>query len=294
MTGRNAKLGFGTFMLPVLAIPVGLAVLAAYSLQSAKPAAAPVAAPQAVVAATAPQAVEVEASQSGDPLDTGRPVCIVGFSKNLCPGNLSGGNWKVVECLDPQGNICTTLVGTDSLLRVTMRNNPDFCLSPITATCDEAPDVSGDFQAKLGFRIRLNGPCPVRGCWEGTWNLFDGGPLTIPIASGSIEGTLGVGTHRVPSPCLVPVGARCGDDCESCRNATFDPELNQWSIHVEGSIRGTVLQGKHAGCTVCVTMQGYFLAPADREGNPIPPDQTGSGWFFCGTADGVLECECLF
>ncbi|KKK94332.1 hypothetical protein LCGC14_2683910, partial [marine sediment metagenome] len=50
MTGRNAKLGFGTFMLPVLAIPVGLAVLAAYSLQSAKPAAAPVAAPQAVVA----------------------------------------------------------------------------------------------------------------------------------------------------------------------------------------------------------------------------------------------------
>ena len=229
---------------------------------------------------------------NGGPLDNNPAVCLVGFSKNLCNGNLTGGLWKRVQCTTPIA--CKTLIGTDAQLRVNMRNNPDLCDPNGVATCDEAPDVSGVFVAKLNFRVRLNGPCPVRGCWEGTWTLFGDGPVIFPIASGNIEGTLGVGTHRVPL-CVTPVPGRCGDPCERCYNAQLDPNVEppRWIIHVEGSMRGTVSQGQHAGCRVCVTVQGYFVAPADADGNLIPPNVTPTGWSFCGTADGVLECDCI-
>ena len=280
MIRSNARRGFIT---PLMAIPLSLAMLAPYAHRSAG-SSDQSAAPQ--------QRAEAQVAGNGGTQESNTPVCIVGFSKNLCNGSLTGGLWKRVECQFPID--CTTLVGTGALLKVNMLNNPEICGPGIADTCDEAPDVSGDFQAKLDFRIRLNGPCPVRGCWEGKWNLFDGGPITIPIASGDIEGTLGVGTHRVP-PCLTPVGVRCGDECERCYNAQLSPVINplSWTIHVEGSIRGKVLQGKHAGCQVCVTMQGYFVAPAGADGLPIPPDQIASGWSFCGTADGVLECDCI-
>lgn len=276
MIRPNVRRGFIT---PLMAIPVGLALLAPYLYRSAGSSDQSAVPKQLVVAS--------ESGNGGGQANT-PSVCLVGFSKNLCNGTLTGGLWKRVECDFPIA--CTTLVGTNSLLRVNMLNNLEICGPGFTDTCDEAPDVMGVFQANLNFRIRLNGPCPVRGCWEGTWKLFGDTPL--PIASGNMEGTLGVGTHRVP-PCITPVGVRCGDDCERCYNAQLDTTVfpPRWIIHAEGSIRGTVSQGKHAGCRVCVTMQGYFVAQADADGNLIPPDD--APWTFCGTADGVLECDCI-
>jgi hypothetical protein len=268
------------FVWPLATIPVGLALLVPYFSQPAKSTDGP---------AGSQQIASVQETGGGSSQDGIIPVCLVGFSKNLCEGRLAGGRWQTVGCpTDP----CLTLVGNGARLKLAVKNNPDPCCDTSTVPCDEAPDVSGVMEAVLDFRIRLNQPCPVRGCWEGTWNIFSGSVL--PIASGGIEGTLGVGTHRVPE-CVTPgPPARCGDRCERCYAAEFDGTFDpgRWIIHVEGSMRGRVSQGPHAGCLVCVTMQGYYVAPAGDDGLPLPPDVTAVGWTFCGTADGVLECEC--
>lgn len=278
MIERNVRRGVIKIL---VAVPVGLTLFGLYHFRSTEVSAGPVH-PQ--------QAAQLQTAGKGGTADTGTPLCILGFSKNMCDGELTGGDWKTVSCdVSPPGP-CSTLVGTNATLSVTLQNNPDTCGTISELPCDEAPDVVGQFNAALDFRIRLNENCPVRGCWEGTWEIT--GAIEPPIASGGIEGTLGVGTHRVPA---CPAPNACDTQCETCYAAVFDDSKEPafWTFHVEGSMRGLVLEGEHAGCRVCVTMQGYFVAEAGTDGSPLPPDETIAGaWTFCGTIDGVLECDC--
>ena len=218
------------------------------------------------------------------------PSCIWGFSKNLCNGHLRGGQWVVTHC-----GPCVTLVGQDAKLEVRVLHNPDPCSETSIIPCDDTESLIGVLIGKGDYHIRLNGPCPVRGWWQTPWDLIDADGLNL--ATGWLDGTLGTGTHRVPlCPSPGPVPDRCGDKCELCYMAEFDNSFDpgRWIIHVEGSMVGTVIADQHvyAGCMVRVTMQGFFVAPADSDGLPIPPDQVENGWTFCGTADGVLDCPC--
>ncbi|MEE8587431.1 MAG: hypothetical protein V3T83_21545, partial [Acidobacteriota bacterium] len=116
---------------------------------------------------------------------------------------------------------------------------------------------------------------------EGTFRLLDEPTQTILLASGMIEGTLGVGTHRANQ-------GEPGADCEECHAARFDSFLNAWLIHSEGFIRGNVLQGPHAGCELRASFQGEFTANGDASG----PQAPNYSWGFEGKADGVLLCPC--
>jgi hypothetical protein len=209
------------------------------------------------------------------------PSCIWGVSKNLCNGTLRGGKWDIVKCGE-----CVNLVGLESKLEVRMLHNQDPCCEFSTVPCDEAEKLQGILVGAGEFHIRLNEPCPVRGWWQMPWDVYES-TGTKPIATGWLDGTLGTGTHRVPK-CRVPwpEERRCGDKCETCYMAEYNPKTNQWIIHVEGSMVGKTIKE----CQVRVTMQGFFTAPADKKGLPIPPSK--KEWTFCGTVDGVLDCPC--
>jgi hypothetical protein len=213
------------------------------------------------------------------------PSCIWGVSKNLCDGRLYGGKWDIVKCGE-----CVNLVGLESKLEVRMLHNPDPCCDLSTTPCDEAEKLYGVLVGKGEYHIRLNKPCPIRGWWQTPWDVYTQ-TGTKPIASGWLDGTLGTGTHRVPKcPDITPEYRRCGDKCETCYMAEFDASVKpgRWIIHVEGSMVGKTVNE----CQVRVTMQGFFVAPADKEGMPIPPNELEKGWTFCGTVDGVLDCPC--
>lgn len=220
-----------------------------------------------------------------DPTDV-EPSCIWGASKNLCDGRLRDGEWVVTQCGE-----CINLVGEGAILRVDVYHNVEPCCDDATVPCDDTESLVGELFIKGEYHIRLNGPCPVRGWWQGSWDWYNG---TIwPIATGWLDGTLGTGTHRVPiCPTGYP-GQRCGDKCETCYMAEFDEEEGRWIIHVEGSMVGEVANiEEYAGCMVRVMIQGFFVAPSTADGTPIPPNEVEDGWTFCGTMDGVLDCPC--
>jgi hypothetical protein len=263
-----------------LLIPVGLLTLLAFR--------------DAIGQLARPLPPEAAASVLSDPADRAPsgPVCIDGFSKNLCQGRLSNGVWTEVTCTKPDGTVCRTLIGEGATLAVSVRSNPDVCDPTAPAgRCDETPDLEGPLMAVLNFRLRRDAPCPVRGCWEGRFH-WSHSALDVIIARGSTQGTLGVGSHR-SALCINDDGTaeQCGPECENCYAAYFDATTGLWRIHVEGSLRGRVLAGPHRNCRICVTLQGEFEAPGGPDG-PQPPASGTPGWRFCGTMDGVLECPC--
>jgi hypothetical protein len=74
----------------------------------------------------------------------------------------------------------------------------------------------------------------LRGCFSGRWYL------TLPnggiLAFGTLDGTVGCGTHRGPGTA----------PCEECH----EPK------HFEGRLEGRVLRGKCEGATLCATLAG--------------------------------------
>ncbi len=219
--------------------------------------------------------------------------CLVGVSKNLCNGLLLNGSWQEVVCGTAANTTCRTLVGRGATLQVMVQNNPDGCSNtptPVIVRCDESPTLSGPLSATLDFRLRLGDACQTRGAfWGNYW--MSANMLPVIAVAGSMEGTAGVGTDR-PVRCLATSPTpTCGSACETCAAARFDAANNRWTIPVEGVMRGRVAFGPHAGCVIRVSMSGTFSAPGTIRG-PIPPDQLGTGWFFCGAMDGILECPC--
>lgn len=216
--------------------------------------------------------------------------CIWGFSKDICTGELRNGNWRIVQC-----GRCVTLIGRNVEWKFRFQANPESCCPTVDTPCDDAGALDSTFLAVMDVQIRLNDPCRFRGSYEGKFELYDAVVPTIqPFAYGTINGTLGVGTHRVPQ-CIHPNVMLCGEKCETCYVVVPDPSALPppfYFVHTEGLLKTTeILDGPYAGCELTSSLQGYFKMPVNRSGMPIWPSV--QVWPFCGTADGVVACRCL-
>jgi hypothetical protein len=198
-------------------------------------------------------------------------VCIVGVSKNLCGGALSGGNWFPLQCTGPKDVKCSTLTG----------NGVAFA-SPVKSagsSCDEAKELDGNLRTVINVNLRQNPVLLEEGSFGGTFDLLQNGGI---VASGRINATMGVGTHHPACD------GKCGKACEKCYAASFDTVNKVWTIHSEGFMDGRVSAGVFKGCAIRWSFTGEFKA----KGNPKGPKPPGEGWGFCGNVDGVLECPC--
>ena len=198
-------------------------------------------------------------------------VCIVGVSKNLCGGALSGGNWTPLKCTGPKEIKCSTLMGTGVAFASPVKTggNP----------CDEAKELDGNLRTVIDVNLRQHPVLLEEGSFKGTFDLLQNGGI---IAQGTINATMGVGTHHLSCD------GKCGKSCERCYAASFNTTQGVWSIHSEGFMDGQVSAGPFKGCQIRWSFQGQFTAKGKPEG-PTPP---GGGWKFCGNVDGVLECPC--
>ena len=198
-------------------------------------------------------------------------VCIVGVSKNLCEGGLSGGNWTPLQCTGPKEIKCSTLMGIGVAFASPVQTNAN--------PCDEAKELDGNLRTVINVNLRQHPKLLEEGSFEGKFDLIQQGGI---IAQGRINATLGVGTHRPAC------NGKCGKDCERCYAASFDTLKKVWNIHSEGFMDGQVTAGVFKGCRIRWSFQGQFTAKGGPKG-PTPP---GEGWRFCGNVDGVLECPC--
>jgi hypothetical protein len=200
-------------------------------------------------------------------------ICVLGTSKSLCKGKLTGA-WPPASCT-LGGATCTT--GTASQLSFLA------ALAPGDPSCDETPELSNlNFNASFPqANLRLQSPDPVRGSLIGQFSILNNAGLLF--AKGTFEATLGVGTHRAAC------GGSCSlASCEQCYAATFNPSSKSWQIHSEGFLRGQVTAGPHKGCGIRWSLAGTFTALGTAQG----PDPNHP-WDFCGNLDGVLECPCI-
>lgn len=212
-------------------------------------------------------------------------VCIYGFSKSWCDGSVRGGDWDVFTCPDCPDR--AVLKGFGALFDGQLTAGTGTCMGPDgqRGACDDAKDLAGALRATVDFNALRGAACPGRGSWGGTWTLFDGTVFPPLRATGRIDATVGVGTHRV-NECQF---ASCGPNCELCYNATFTDATSIWVLHNEGFLEGEVLAGHFEGCRIRASLQGKVEANGDVFG-PLPPNDE---WFnSCFTLDGVLECPC--
>ena len=166
---------------------------------------------------------------------------------------------------------------------------PEKLLGDVTSNLD-CDEVFRD----LGITVPAGGVLKFEAIWDrnvrvGDWRGFHKGkfrifyevpalpkPKIIAVASGKLNGTHGVGTHRLPLP-----APHDGEDCEECS-------------HYEGALIGAVIvAGKYKG-KLEATYAGVYLKAAVDEPQgccpapPIPP----SGRFIM-TLDGVAVTRCL-
>lgn len=198
-------------------------------------------------------------------------MCLIGVSKDLCGGALSGGHWAPLQCNNPQGLKCSTLTGTGVAFGAPIKNT--------SLPCDEAKNLNGNLRFVISTEVRLQPPLVAEGAFQGSFDLLQNGGI---VAQGRINATLGVGTHRPACD------GKCGKDCEKCYAASFNPSAKAWTIHTEGFMDGQVNTGVYKGCRIRWSFEGSFNARGDEKG-PTPP---GEGWKLCGNVDGVLECPC--
>ncbi|HEX7185212.1 MAG TPA: hypothetical protein VF756_25530 [Thermoanaerobaculia bacterium] len=216
------------------------------------------------------------AAQTGHPA----PLCLYAFSKDLCSAGLFDGVWGLPVCATGGGTGCNNLVGNDATFRGPLTNSSGLCGDPLVP-CDEAPDFIGQLVAMVDVRTQRHTPCKARGSWEGPFRLLDS--TGAVFAGGDLVATLGMGTHR--QACH---STTCSKDCETCHDARIISHTADWQIGSEGTLKGSVIAGRYAGCTFTASFQGDFTANGDTRGPLAPADV----WKYCGTIEGVLECPC--
>lgn len=257
------------------------ATLAGSALSGANPTSAGV-----VAAASAPALVEA----AGEGLRAPSPAraCVEAFSKNICESALQTNSWEMDGCF---GTHCRTLWIKDGVWRIPIRHNRQGCLTcDGHGKCDETEYMDGaSIEASISATLRYNGPCPQRGCFEGRWVFST--PEGV-IYQGTVNGTLGVGTHRANNECCDTTENR---SCERCLDAEFIPDegsdVGTWRIAVEGSFQGRAVNtGEPIPDHLHFSMSGDLMARGDRNG-PFVFDQPFD-WKFSGTADGVHVNYC--
>lgn len=233
------------------------------------------------------------------------PACIRGVSKNLCDGGVRGGRAMISECAVGD-RTCHTLQVNLAELAVRVLPNPEPCAGDTTPPipCDAAGELAGQLVLRLSAQISQDGPCQLRGCWSGPFEIRRPVPNStqmVTIARGIGRGTLGVGTHRrfaCPTAAGTPVVL--GEPCEPCRAVQLIPpdpdqpnDVPKAAMNLLGTLEGELVDPAtgRATCRICVSTKGVLFAPVGANtGRLIPPSD--APWGFAGTLDGALICRC--
>lgn len=256
-----------------LALGGGALPAAAWSAPSnGLPAESP--APPWVVSAAAGPMVTV-VPQAEMPVD-----CLRAWSKDLCDGFMYPGNEVFGSCPFPPMP-CKTVTVTDATLVISVKRNETLCAAD--GKCDESPETDGRLKMTTNYEIRLQKPCPFRGCWDGKWELQT---VSGAVFQGEAMGTLGVGTHRD----FACPEHRTGI-CEKCLDVQFIPTPigGLWRIGWEGAFSGKRVDFPN-GERLCFTVSGDWYLAGDFNS---PFDFNGNFRVFAA-ADGVHAVPCGF
>lgn len=246
-----------------------LAAAAAGAFAFAMPRSAPTKAPAEAVVAPA------MTSMLPAPKAMKFPTCLNAFSKDQCDAIMYPGTLYGDSCSGSNGD-CKTYFIADATLYSPMRANQRQC-GP-DGKCDETKD--GYLKLAVNYTVRINKPCPFRGCIDGRGEFrFDDGTTYC----GTFQGTIGVGTHR-KSECLEYRNCYC----EECLDVEFLPEIRTWRIGWEGAFHGERCDIPSDGEMLCFTVSGDWYLEGDENG---PYDWNGN-FKIKGTADGVLGTYC--
>lgn len=209
--------------------------------------------------------------------------CVNGFSKDYCNGTMYRGDVDISSCPTPPEPNCSTVRIKQATYVVEMFSNSAACGDTADSKCDEIKD--GRLKVTSNFTIRLHKDCPYRGCWEGEygeWQSSDGS-----VYSGTLMGTIGVGTHRAsttPSICHISPSTR---DCEKCYDVSYDPNTGMYRIGYEAQFHGK-RSDADTGEELCISLSGDFYIRRGDDGTPA----WKSEWIIAGTADGVWITFC--
>lgn len=209
-------------------------------------------------------------------------VCLYAFSKDMCGTRLFGGSWGVPSCSGEPGPNCNNLMGSNATMQGSWTSSSGTCGEEGEVPCDEAPKFTGEMIANVDVRTQRHTTCEGRGSYDGPFRLVD--PTTGAVtATGDLVATMGMGTHR--GTCF---GACNTGECETCHDARIIDSQFNWEIGSEGTLRGNVLSGPYSGCRFTASYQGNFITDGDSRG----PQAPNASWGFCGSLEGVLECDC--
>lgn len=202
--------------------------------------------------------------------------CVKGFSKDICDGYMYPGHVTGQSC-QTHTDECKSLTITGATFYSPLKLNTATCSDD--ALCDEAPQLD-EIKVAVNYMVRLNKPCPFRGCWEGEGEVRHGGGGET--YQGTLMGTFGVGTHR---DFLCPEYRTC--TCEKCYDVEFFPDQNLWRIGFEASFHGK-RSDEATGEEVCLSLSGDWYL----KGGPGGPDDWSGNFKIKGTVDGVWETFC--
>lgn len=211
-------------------------------------------------------------------------ICVYAFSKNICDSRLIGGLVEETFC----GDNCHTITVRDATWVMPMRSNREACsgiIDPQLGRCDEVPEKDGQLKANVNYLIRYNDPCKFRGCITSTYAEYQAADGTVYI--GTLNGTIGVGTHR---RITCPLYER-QRDCEKCLDVEFFfPPVapsGVWRFGVELTFHGRRADGV-VGDELCFSLSGDLFANGTASG----PFEF-INWRFAGAADGVHTAPCI-
>jgi hypothetical protein len=212
--------------------------------------------------------------------ESAKPVyCVRAFSKDICTGYLLEGFGYSYTC--STGDMkCESLHVEDATLKLALSSNSERCdcnWIGDCGACDESPKLDGTLVARVKYDLRLHRPCPYRGCLDGeaTFTTDSGATFT-----GTITGTLGVGTHR-----KIACHTQHQRDCETCLDTELilvnDPPT--WRIGTELVFKG-MRSDAETGEELCFSLSGDFFTAANDDGTIADPMSYPR---FTGAADGV-------
>ncbi len=209
--------------------------------------------------------------------------CLRAFSKDYCDSFMDRGEATIAGC-PFLPTPCTTVTVANATMVLPLQRNQQLCGSSFVAgKCDESPQTDGTLKASMRYEVRLNDPCPFRGCWSAKWEL---GTVTGARYEGEAMGTIGVGTNR---PFTCPEHRT--SFCEKCLDVQFIPTPigGLWRIGFEGAFQGKRTDVPN-GERLCFTVNADWYLEGDSSG---PFDWSGD-FKIKGTADGIHAVPCGF
>lgn len=213
--------------------------------------------------------------------DQPQVACLVGFSKDYCNGSVTPLELSQFNCITPIPEGTCRGVKLAGAFNINLFSSTLGCGSTNPGTCDET--INGQLAVRSTFLIRLQESCPYRGCWSGS-ATFAGSDHSV--YTGTLMGTLGVGTHRSIGP--VSFCAQNGRACERCYDVEFNPQSGLWRIGFEATFQGRRAD-QPTGQELCFSLSGDFFIPGTAAGGPI---WDSNAWRVNGTADGIHLTFC--